>query len=120
MQYYYCKNEAIPINLFYPRWLINSPSVLHSSWEIRLDNHDFSIGKPLKPRHIRDRSAGAEKQLILNTALIILDRHKNLLIGKKEPFALAFKKMCDSLVSQHDKKLQRLKELSRRLPDAIL
>jgi hypothetical protein len=49
MQYYYCKNEAIPINLFHPRWLIDGPSVLYSSWEIRLDNHDFSIGEPLEP-----------------------------------------------------------------------
>jgi hypothetical protein len=105
MQYYYCKNEAIPINLFHPRWLIDGPSVLHFSWEIRLDNHDFSIGEPLEPRHIGDRSAGAGEQLILDTALIILDRHKNLPIGEKEPFALAFKKMCDSLVSQHDEKL---------------
>jgi hypothetical protein len=48
------------------------------------------------------------------------ERHKNLPPGEKEPFALAFTKMCDSLVSQHDEKLIRLQEPPRRLPDAIL
>jgi len=120
MYYFYSKNEPIPINLFHPRWLIDGPSVLHTHWQIRLDNRDYSKDEPTKARDVGDRSAGAGERLILDTALEIVERHKNLPPGEKEPFALAFKKMCDSLVSQHDEKLVRLQQLPRRLPDAIL
>ena len=74
----------------------------------------------MEARDIGDRSTGTRERLILDTALEIMERHKNLPPGEKELFALAFKKMCDSLVSQHDKKLVRLQQLPRRLPDAIL
>ncbi len=99
MCYFYSKNEPIPINLFYPRWLINGPSVLHTHWQIRLDNHDYSKDKPTEARDVGDRSVGARERLILNTALKIVERHKNLPPSEKELFALIFKKMCDSLVS---------------------
>ena len=120
MCYFYSKNEPIPINLFHPRWLIDGPSVLYTYWQIRLNNHDYSTDELEEARDIGDRSVGAGERLILDTALKMVERHKNLSPGEKEPFALTFKKMCDSLVSQHDKKLVRLQELPRRLPDAIL
>ena len=71
-------------------------------------------------RDIGDQSAGTGERLILDTALKMIERHKNLPPGEKEPFALIFKKMCDSLVSQHDGKLIGLQELPRRLSNAIL
>ena len=50
----------------------------------------------------------------------MVERHRNLPPGEKEYFSLAFKKMCDSLVTQHDEKLERLQLLPRRLPDSII
>jgi hypothetical protein len=121
MLYFYRKNEPIPINLFHPRWLIDGPDVLHEPWQIRIDNHDYSTGAPLpEERYTGDRSGGAGAQLILDTALAIVERHKNLPSGEKESFALAFKKMCDSLATQHDEKLERLQKLPRRLPDPLV
>jgi hypothetical protein len=42
MLYFYRKNEPIPINLFYPRLLINGPSVLYKPLQIRLDNFEHT------------------------------------------------------------------------------
>jgi hypothetical protein len=120
MLYFYLKYEPIPLNLFHPRWLIDSPSVLRSNWQIRLDNHDYSKGEPTQANDTGDRLIGGGEQLIIDTALELVEKHKNLPLGEKEAFALAFGKMCDSLVTQFDQKLQRLQELPRRLPDAIL
>jgi hypothetical protein len=120
MYYFYCNNKPIPINLFHPRWLIDGPSVMRSHWQIRLDNTDFSNGEPIETQRTGDRFAGAGEQLIIDTAIAMVERLKNLPPGEKEPFALAFKKMCDSLTSQHDKKLERLETFPRRLPDPLM
>ena len=118
--YFYCNNKPIPINLFHPRWLIDSPSVIRLHQQIRLDNYDFSKGEPIEERHIGDRFAGTGEQLIVDTAIIIVERLKNLPPSEKEPFALTFKKMSDSLISQHDKKLERLETFPRRLPNPLI
>jgi hypothetical protein len=121
MLYFYRKNEPIPINLFHPRWLIDGPTVLVYHWQIRLENFDYSTGAlPPDVRHTGDRSGGSGEQLIVDTALAMVERHRNLPPGEKEYFSLAFKKMCDSLVTQHDEKLERLQLLPRRLPDSII
>jgi hypothetical protein len=119
MLYFYYKNEPIPINLFYPRWLINGPSFLREPWHIRLDNHDFSKGELIEDRYAGDRSARAGEQLIINTSLRIVEIHKSLPAGEKETFAQAFKKLCDSLAKNQDERLDRLKAMPRRLPDLI-
>ena len=120
MLYFYGKNEPIPINLFHPRWLIDGPSVLHTPWQIHLDNYDYSKDKPIDNRHIGDRFERSGEQLIIDTALGMVERHKNLPPGEKEAFALTFKKMGDSLNSRHDERLERLETLPRRLPDPII
>ena len=120
MLYFYRKNKPIPLNLFHPRWLIDGPSVLRSRWHLQLENHDYSKGEPTQADDTGDRLVGNGEQLIIDTALELVERHKKLPLGEKEAFALAFSKMCESLVTQFDQKLQRLQELPRRLPDAIL
>jgi hypothetical protein len=123
MLYFYRKNEPIPPNLFHPRWLIDGPAVLHKPWHIRLDNFDYTRGDNI---HIEaadntgDRSLGAGKQLIIDTTMAMVEKHQNLPPGEKEAFALAFKKMSDSLATNQDQKLHRLKAIPRRLPDAIV
>jgi hypothetical protein len=82
--YFYDKNEPIPINLFHPRWLIDGPSVLHTPWQIHLDNYDYSKDKPIDNRHIGDRFERSGEQLIIDTALGMAERHKNLPPGEKE------------------------------------
>ncbi len=120
MLYFYRKNKPIPLNLFYPRWLIDGPSVLRSRWHLQLENHDYSKGEPIQADDTRDRLVGNREQLIIDTALELVERHKKLPLNKKEAFALTFGKMCESLITQFDQKLQRLQELPRRLPNAIL
>lgn len=58
--------------------------------------------------------------MILDTTLALVEKHKNLPLEEKETFALAFKKLSDSLANYQDQKLERLQELPRRLPDALI
>jgi hypothetical protein len=97
MLYFYRKNEPIPIQLFHPRWLIDGPSVLHKPWQIRLDNYDYTRDRYTGDQDTGDRSGRAGKQLIIDTTLAMVEKHKNLPPGEKETFALAFKKLNDSL-----------------------
>jgi len=123
MLHFYRKNEPIPPNLFHPRWLIDGPPVLHKPWQIRLDNIDYTRGGntiTMEAERTGDRSLGAGKQLIIDTTMAIVEKHQNLPPGEKEAFALAFKKMSDSLATNQDQKLQRLKAIPRRLPDPIV
>jgi hypothetical protein len=121
MLYFYRQNEPIPINLFHPRWLVDGPSILHKPWQIRLDNFDYTRGDNISTEeNTGDRSLGAGKQLIIDTTLAMIEKHQNLPPGEKETFALTFKKMSDSLAKNQDQKLERLKAIPRRLPDAIV
>jgi hypothetical protein len=119
MLHFYYKNEPIPINLFYPRWLIDGLSFLREPWHIRLDNHDFLKGELIKDRYAGDRSARAGEQLIIDTLLKMVKIHQSLPAGEKETFAQAFKKLCDSLAKNQNKRLDRLKVIPQRLPDLI-
>jgi hypothetical protein len=87
MLYFYRKKEPIPINLFYSRWLIDSPSTLYESWHIRLDNHDYSTDELIQERYVSDRSARAREQLILDTLRAVVHTHQKLFPIKKEVFA---------------------------------
>jgi hypothetical protein len=123
MLYFYRKNEPIPANIFHPRWLIDGPAVLHKPWQIRLDNIDYTMGGNTiteEAKHTGDRSLGAGRQLIIDTTMAMVEKHQNLPPGEKESFALAFKKMSDILATNQEQKLERLKAIPRRLPDAIV
>src|SRR6266487_2143327 len=123
MLYFYRKNEPIPANLFHPRWLIDGPAILHKPWQIRLDNIDFTMGGNTiteEAEYTGDRSLGAGRQLIIDTTMAMVEKHQNLPPGEKESFALAFKKMSDTLATNQEQKLERLKAIPRRLPDAIV
>jgi hypothetical protein len=54
-----------------------------------------------------DQSARAGEQLIIDTTLAIVEKYKNLPPGEKESFALAFKKVNNSLASYQDHKVER-------------
>jgi hypothetical protein len=98
MLYFYRKNKPIPINLFYPCWLINRPAVLYKPWQIRLDNIDYTRDNIyIEEQGTRDRSGRSGEQLIIDTTLLIVEKHKNLPPGEKETFALVFKKMNNNL-----------------------
>jgi hypothetical protein len=58
--------------------------------------------------------------LIYDTALSIVEKHKNLPPGEKENFVLAFKKVNDTLAERQDEKLDRLQRFPRRLSDPII
>ena len=78
MLYFYRKNKPIPTNLFYPRWLIDGPAVLHKPWQIRLNNIDFIIGSNIvteEAKHTGDRSLGASRQLIIDTTIVMVEKH---------------------------------------------
>jgi hypothetical protein len=67
-----------------------------------------------------DRSARAGKQLMIDTTLSMVKKHKNFPPRKKKTFTLVFKKLNDSLASHQDQKLERLQAIPRRLPNAII
>jgi hypothetical protein len=120
MLYFYRKDELIPINLFHPCWLIDGLFTLYESWYIRLDNHDYLTDEPIQERYVSDRSVRAGEQLILDKSRAVVYTHQKLFFIEKEVFARAFKKICDSLISWQDEKLDQLQQLPRRLPDAII
>ena len=102
MLHFYRKDEPIPLNLFHPRWLINGPPVLQNPWQIRLDNINYTRGGntiTMEAEHTGDRSLGAGKQLIIDTTVAMVEKHQNLPPSEKEAFALALKKMSDSLAT---------------------
>ena len=120
MLYFYRQNEPIPINLFYPRWLIDGPSVLRKQWQIRLDNHDYSKDKPEEDRYTRDQLARGSEQLIKDVTLGMIEQLKRLPPLEHENFAMAFKNVNKTLSKRQDDKLLRLQEIPRRLPDALV
>ena len=71
-------------------------------------------------RYAGDRFARRGSQLILDTALLIAEKHKSLPPGQAENFALAFKTISDTLSERQDKKLQRLRDMPSRLPDPVV
>ena len=105
MAYFYIRKQPIPLNIFHPRWLIDGPSVLQEQWTVRLDNQDYSQSVVAEDRYAGDRFAGRGSQLILDTALLIAEKHKSLPPGQAEDFALAFKTINDTLSERQDKKL---------------
>jgi hypothetical protein len=74
----------------------------------------------MEEQNTGDRSARAGEQLMIDTTLLIVEKHKNLPPKEKETFALAFKKLNDSLASYQDQKLERLQAIPQRLPNAII
>jgi hypothetical protein len=102
MLYFYRKHKPIPINFFYSYWLINSPFVLQKPWQIWLNNIDYIKGDTfVKEQDIKDRSAKAGKQLIINITLAIVKKHKTLPFNK-EIFVIVFKKISDFLAKNQD------------------
>ena len=77
-------------------------------------------GTSLEDRYTGDRSARAGEQLIIDTSLAMVEKHQNLPPGEKETFALAFKKLNDSLANRQDQKLERLQAIPQRLSDTII
>ncbi len=49
-----------------------------------------------------------------------MKKHKNLPLGEKETFALAFKKLNNNLAQHQDQKLEQLQAIPQRLPNAII
>jgi hypothetical protein len=85
--------------IFLPQIRANPSESLLPPWHIRLDNFDYTIDEYLGTQDTRDRATGAGEQLIIDTTLAIVEKHKNLPPGEKEAFALAFKKVNDTLAS---------------------
>jgi hypothetical protein len=87
MLYFYRKDKPIPINLFHPCWLIDSPFTLYESWHIRLNNHNYLTDELIQERYVSDRSARAGEQLILDTSQAVVHTHQKLFSIEKEVFA---------------------------------
>jgi hypothetical protein len=89
--------------------------------QIRLNNFNYTRGDDISTEeNTGDQSLGASKQLIIDTTLAIIEKHQNLPPSERETFTLTFKKISDSLVKNQDQKLERLKAIPRRLPNAII
>jgi hypothetical protein len=53
----------------------------------------------MEEQNTGDRSARAGEQLMIDTTLSMVEKHKNLPPREKETFAFAFKKLNNSLAS---------------------
>jgi len=120
MAYFCIRKQPIPLNIFYTRWLIDGPSVLQEQWTVRLNNQDYSQSVVAEDRYAGDRFARRGSQLILDTALLIAEKHKSLPPSQAENFALVFKTINNTLSERQDKKLQRLRDMPSRLPDPVV
>lgn len=72
----------LPLNLFYPRWLIDGPSVLCTKWEIRLDLPNYNtLGSrsiTIEERYASDKFVDQGGQVILDAAFGLAKIHKQL------------------------------------------
>jgi hypothetical protein len=80
MAYFYQDDLPLPLPLFHPRWLINSLSVLHEKWEMRISNinYDMSTTKQREDRYAGDKFVNRREQVILNTTAELARLHKQL------------------------------------------
>jgi hypothetical protein len=121
MLYFYRKNESVPINLFHPRWLVDSASILHKPWQIRLNNFNYTRGDDISTEeNTGDQSLGASKQLIIDTTLAIIEKHQNLPPSQRETFTLTFKKISDSLVKKSRPKAREIEGNTSKTPSLTL
>jgi hypothetical protein len=120
MAHFYLNDLPLPPNLFDPRWLLDGPAVLHGNWEMKLDNPDYNQSTILEERYASDRFAGRGAQLIIDTALLMAEKHKNLPPEEAAKFALTFKEFSDKLANRQDEKLKSREAIPARLPDAQL
>ena len=117
--FYYC-GEPILLSLFHPRWLFDGPPALSEPWKMRLNNVEYDQSTILEDRYKGDRFAGRGNQLIIDTALLMAEKHANLPPGEAAKFAIAFKDINDTLANRQDKKLKGKEVLPSRLPDKII
>jgi hypothetical protein len=98
MAYFYQDDLLLPLPLFYPRWLIDGPSVLTERWHIRIDNLniDRSGIMPREDRYIRDKFVNRGEQVILNSTAKLARLHQEL--PPKE--AILFAKSVELLASR--------------------
>lgn len=115
----YC-GEPILLSLFHPRWLFDGPPALSEPWKMGLNNVEYDQSIILEDRYKGDRFAGRGNQLIIDTALLMAEKHANLPPGEAAKFAIAFKDINDTLANRQDKKLKGKEVLPSRLPDKII
>jgi hypothetical protein len=87
---------------------------------MRLNNAGYDQSTILEDRYKGDRFAGRGNQLIIDTALLMAEKHGNLPPGEAAKFAIAFKDINDTLANRQDKKLKGKQVLPSRLPDKII
>ena len=85
-----------------------------------LDNLDHGDNIQIEGRYTGDRMLDSGAQLILDTAVLMADKHKTLPPKLKAKFALAFKELNDKLALRQDKQLERRQEFPTRLLELII
>jgi len=73
-----------------------------------LNNPEYGIDTILEEedRHAGDRFANHGAQLILDTAVLLAEKHKTLPPEEAEKFAFAFKEVSDKLAARQDERLE--------------
>ena len=117
MAYFYSNDLPLPPNLFDPRWLFDGPPVLYETWEMRIDNPDYSQATVFEDRYAGDRFADRGGQLIIDTAVLMAEKHKNLPPEDAVKFAFAFKEVSNTLAARQDQKLKGKEAFPPRLPE---
>ena len=85
MAHFYNTGELILARLFDPRYLYNSPEYVPSGWKVSLDNIDYStiITDLLVEvdRYTGDRFANRGEDMIIQSAILVINQYKNLLLN---------------------------------------
>ena len=85
MAHFYNTGELILARLFDPRYLYNSPEYVPFNWKVSLDNIDYSIiiTDPLieVDRYIGDRFINRGEDMIIQSANLVINQYKNLLLN---------------------------------------
>jgi hypothetical protein len=86
-------------------------------WEMRIDNTDYSQATVFEDRYAGDQFADRGGQLIIDTAVLMAEKHKNLPPEDAAKFAFAFKEVSNTLAARQDQKLKGKEAFPPRLPE---
>ena len=111
MAHFYNTGELILARLFDPRYLYNSAEYVPFNWKVSLDNIDYSIIITdllvEVDRYTGDRFVNRREDMIIQSAILIINQYKNLPLNQAEKYALTFKKNNDIIICRQEESTTR-------------
>ena len=112
-------NIPVPISLFHPRWLLDGPAFLKERWVMSWDETQ-QLTLEQSSRYAGDRFSHRGADLILESALTAIEKHKSLPAGQAENYASKFAKGTSHFNIQQDERTASLALLPLTLPEPLV